>query len=63
MPEGRKRTIAKTISWRIVATVTTVSLVYIGTGEITLSLGIGVAELFLKMALYYGHERLWLQVR
>jgi len=53
------RSLLKTISWRLAATLTTVLVVYIFTGEIALSLGIGSLEALSKTALYYLHERLW----
>lgn len=59
MKEIRKRSLAKTISWRITATLTTMTIVYIFTGQITLSIGIGVFEVIAKMFLYYAHERIW----
>jgi uncharacterized membrane protein len=57
--EKRIRTIVKTISWRAVATGTTMLVVYIYTREMVLSLGVGAAEVIAKLALYYVHERLW----
>ncbi len=59
MSESHKRSLAKTISWRIIATTTTMTLVFIFTGELTLSLGVGALEVVTKMFFYYIHERLW----
>ena len=59
MADNRKRSIAKTISWRVVATVTTIVIVFTFTGEVALSFGVGAVEVTTKMALYYGHERAW----
>jgi len=59
MNEHRKRSLAKAISWRAIATLTTVILVYVFTGEWTISLGIGVLEVIAKFILYYAHERGW----
>ncbi|NCN27727.1 adenylyl-sulfate kinase [bacterium] len=53
------RTIAKTISWRVTATITTAVLVYLFTGKLDMALKIGFLEVFLKMAFYYIHERAW----
>lgn len=61
--ENHSRSIAKTISWRIIATVTTVSIVYVATGDLTLSLEVGLVEVFAKLILYYIHERTWSKVR
>lgn len=62
MSELHKRTLVKTISWRVVATTTTMGLVYLFTGELSLSLGVGVLEVVSKMLLYYVHERMWNRV-
>jgi uncharacterized membrane protein len=57
------RSIAKSFSWRILATLTTISLVWIGTGKIDTALAIGGAEFIIKMVVYYGHERAWAHIR
>ena len=57
-----KRSIAKTFSWRILATLTTMALVFAGTGHFEIAISIGVAEFFIKMIVYYGHERAWARI-
>ena len=57
--EKHSRTIFKTLSWRIVATCTTLLLVYIFTKNIFLSAGVSIAEIVVKTIIYYGNERLW----
>ncbi len=59
MEESEKRTLAKTISWRTTATLTTMIIVYAFTGKLSLSVGVGLVEVVSKMTLYYLHERLW----
>jgi uncharacterized membrane protein len=63
MIESKKRTVLKTITWRIIATLTTMMLVYFFTKKITLSLGIGILEVIIKMIVYFCHERLWLRIK
>ena len=63
MEEQRIRAIAKTISWRVIATFTTMLIVYRYTREMVLSIGVGAVEVVSKMALYYAHERLWSKSR
>ncbi len=53
------RSIVKTLSWRTTATLTTIIISYIITGETALAFKIGGIEVFAKMFLYYGHERAW----
>ena len=52
--------LAKAFSWRIVATLTTAIIAYVITGEVDTALMIGGIEFFLKIGIYYAHERLWL---
>ena len=60
--ESRLRSILKGFSWRIVATLTTVSIAYIITGEVHDALKIGGYEFVIKLAVYYFHERAWQMV-
>ena len=57
--ESRVRAIAKAISWRIVATLTTSGIAYTLTKEIKVAMMIGATEFFIKIVIYYGHERAW----
>lgn len=54
-----KRHLAKTISYRVIGTVTTMIMAYILTGEVVISALFGVAEVCVKMILYFLHERFW----
>ena len=58
-----QRSIAKSVTWRITATLTTILLVWIATGRIDIAIGIGAAEFIIKIAIYYGHERVWARIR
>jgi uncharacterized membrane protein len=53
------RSITKAISWRIIATLTTMTLVYVFSGNLVLGTLVGVGELFVKTIVYYVHERIW----
>lgn len=57
--EAHARTIAKAVSWRVVATLTTMTIVFLFTREIIISLGVGLAEVIAKVTFYYLHERIW----
>jgi len=57
--EHPKRTLVKTVTWRIIALVTTIGVVYAYSGDFTKSLTVGVIANALKMFLYYVHERVW----
>ena len=60
---SRTRSLAKALTWRITATLTTAVIAYIVTGELSTALIIGGLEFVLKFIMYYGHERAWNTVR
>jgi len=53
------RSVVKAISWRIVATLTTILLVFVYTGNVVISGSVGLLEFVLKIIIYYVHERVW----
>jgi uncharacterized membrane protein len=57
--ENVKRSFLKTITWRIIASLTTMTLVLIFTGKFSLAIGVGIFDFLLKMIFYYAHERIW----
>ena len=56
---NRKRHIAKTITWRIVASTDTLIIAWVITGSWKRGGGIAIIEIITKMILYYLHERAW----
>ena len=60
---SRTRSLAKALTWRITATLTTAVIAYMVTGELTTAAIIGGLEFVLKFIMYYGHERAWNTVR
>lgn len=58
-----KRSLAKTLSWRIVGTLDTIIISWVITGTLGLALSIGLIELVTKMTLYYFHERIWNKIK
>ncbi len=61
--ETNIRSIVKGISWRAIATTTTIIIVYVFFGRLDLAIAAGMIETVLKIGLYWGHERVWQQVR
>jgi len=53
------RSIVKAMSWRVIGTIDTMIISWFITGQLTMALTIGSIEVITKMALYYGHERIW----
>lgn len=60
--ETRARSIAKTFSWRAIATLITSLVAFIMTGELALAVEIGLLDTTAKLAAYYFHERAWLKI-
>lgn len=58
-PEKRRIHLAKTLTWRVLATATTMLIAFAITGSIAVGATIGGIEACAKMVLYYGHERAW----
>lgn len=61
--ETHARSVVKTISWRALATLTTISLVYIFIGDVSIALSVGGIEVILKMLVYFLHERAWDRIK
>lgn len=60
--ETPARSLAKAISWRVLATLTTSLLVFAFTRHLALSLTVGGVEFVAKIAMFWLHERAWNQV-
>ena len=60
--ESPLRSAMKGLTWRILATLTTILIVYCITGEPAKALQIGAIEFVAKFVVYYCHERAWLRV-
>jgi uncharacterized membrane protein len=54
-----RRHLAKAITWRVVASITTFTIGWVVTGDLNFGMAIGAADVIIKIALYYFHERLW----
>tara|TARA_B100000795_G_scaffold155486_1_gene116647 strand:- start:634 stop:840 length:207 start_codon:yes stop_codon:yes gene_type:complete len=57
--ELKKRTIVKTMTWRVTASLTTFLIAWMLTGDILIGASIGSIEAIAKIFLYYFHERIW----
>ena len=55
----KKRTIIKTLTWRVTASLTTFLIAWILTGDLLIGISIGSVEAIAKIFLYYFHERIW----
>ncbi len=61
------RSVVKAISWRVIASGTTFILALVFFGDdpnaVQKATGIAILESFIKMALYFFHERLWINIK
>ena len=55
----KKRTVIKTLTWRVTASLTTFLIAWILTGDLLIGISIGSVEAIAKIFLYYFHERIW----
>lgn len=60
--ESRTRSILKGVTWRILASITTMVVALGVTGKVDTALKIGGVEVFAKILIYYFHERAWARV-
>lgn len=61
MEKSKKRHLAKTFTWRIAATATTMIIAWLVSGDPLTGLTVGGLEFIIKMPIYYFHERAWYQ--
>jgi uncharacterized membrane protein len=59
MKEKHYRSFVKGVSYRIIGTITTVVISYLMTGNTGTALSIGLADVLVKIVIYYLHERAW----
>jgi uncharacterized membrane protein len=57
--DSRTRSLLKGLTWRVVATATTIGIVWALTGDTRIALQIGAIEVVAKIVVYYLHERAW----
>ena len=60
--DSHKKSIAKAISWRVLASFVIFVLVYFITGEMFISINVTMMDIVLKIILYYFHERAWMNI-
>jgi len=60
--DTHRRTAAKAVSWRILATIITGCVTLMVTGRVKIALSIGLLDSIVKLGIYYAHERAWNRV-
>ena len=59
MKRTQLRALAKTCTWRMVASIDTFLLGWLITGDPAIGWAIAGLEVLTKMIIYYAHERVW----
>ena len=59
MVATKKRSLVKTLTWRIIATTDTFILAWLFTSDEVIAASIAGLEVVTKLILYYVHERGW----
>ena len=59
MRVNKTRCLLKAVTFRVLATLTTMVVVFAFTGKIVAALGIGAVDTVIKIFIYYFHERVW----
>lgn len=58
----KKRSLAKSLTWRVIAIVSTFVVGYILSGSLSFAASLSFLSNLINFVLYYVHERLWLRV-
>lgn len=57
--ETRRRSLAKSISWRILAAFITASVALVMTHQLEFAAKIGLVDTSVKLLIFFFHERVW----
>ncbi len=60
---SKARSLAKSLTWRVLAIVVTFGSIYVLTGELTTATAGTVLTNSINFVLYYLHERFWLKIK
>ena len=60
--DGRRRSATKTATWRVLASLDTMVLALIFTGNLATAISIGGFEVITKLFFYFFHERAWARI-
>lgn len=63
MNSTKQRSLAKSLTWRLVAIVSTFVITYGMTRDMGLSASLTIISNIVNFILYYIHERFWLQIK
>jgi uncharacterized membrane protein len=59
---SKRRSLAKSITWRLIAIVVTFLVGFVMTGSLTFAASLSLLSNLINFVLYYLHERVWLKI-
>ena len=59
MSDSNKRTVAKTVSWRLTGSASTFLISFLISGNFAIAGSIALVQITANTVLYYVHERIW----
>lgn len=62
MSDTVKKTLLKSITWRVLGTIITSFSIYLASGSFTTSILVGGIDCVIKLIAYFFHERIWNKV-
>jgi len=57
--DSYKRSVVKSLTWRVIALLLTIIILYLTTGDAVFSGTVGILINVLKTIVYFIHERIW----
>ena len=57
--ETARRSVVKSLSWRVLALIITSSVAFAMTRKLTFAAEIGIIDTAIKLFVYFAHERIW----
>ena len=63
MNSTKQRSLAKSITWRLIAIISTFLIIYFMTKDTMFATSVTVVSNIINFILYYVHERVWLTVK
>jgi adenylylsulfate kinase len=61
--DSKRKSLIKTVSWRVIATSLTIGILYLFTGNLVFSGEVGIIINVVKAFAYYLHERLYAKMK
>jgi uncharacterized membrane protein len=59
---SKRRSLAKSITWRLIAIVVTFLVGFVMTGSLAFAASLSLLSNLINFILYYLHERVWLKI-